>query len=333
MLAILLASCVKNEVTLSFTLPKDVNTPCRIVYYASGRNAGMLRETVVEIAQGKGEITLPQQYPGLIFLFSPSGRQPSVVIYAKRGEKFKISGQNANMAQWSVEGNKVSEELAAWRKENETALSSGSADAGQLNKAVADYVKKHPESSASAIILYLYFQRKDHEKEFAGLYNSLGATLVHDPRLEVALSVGDLLGGIPEAPHLPRRIVLTGLDGFADTVSLSAGKGNTLLVFRKAGNASDTDVETDSLKALLSRKKRGVVAELHSEPDSMAWRRVLRRDTIEGMKRLWLPLGLADSVAIKMGVRRLPFYIVIDSKGKETYRGDDWNAAARKFEN
>lgn len=324
---LLMGACTKNEVKLRFQLPKDVNEPCRILYYASGKNAGMIRETVVQINAGKGEAVLPMRYPSVIYLFSPSQRIPSALVYAERGDLFTVTGKNGNVSEWNVSGNKVTETLSAWRLENQSLIKSKERETEKLNKAVADFVKGNSADPAAAIILYYYFVRRNHEKEFFRLQASLAPEVRGDEELLTALSMPDLITSLPDVAGIPREIVLVGDSGYADTVRLNKN-GGTFLMFL---SSPDGNIPVDTLKSLLERRKKGTLAEIYMDIDSMSWRRYLRKDTIKGLKRLWMPMGLADSIALEAGVRRAPYYIVIDSEGKDVYRGDDWKEAAGKF--
>ena len=327
-LLLLLGSCVKNEVKLSFELPTDVNEPCRIVYYASGKNVGMIRETVAEITAGKGEITLPLAYPSLIYIFSSSRKNPDILIYGRRGDKFIIKGSSYDMMTWEVSGNEVSADLSRWKKENADLIINKTSDPQALNKAVAEYVAENPDNPAAAIILYCYFTRYGNEKEFNMLESKLGEKVTSDTSLMDALSMGDLFTGLPSEPAYPGLIVLNSDSGYADTLNLKKSDRSMLMFV----SGKDPDVPADSLKALSRRNKNHLLAEIYVDTDSLNWRRYLRADTIENMKRIWMPLGLVDTLALEMGVRSVPWYIVLGPKGKEIYRGSKWKEAVKKFE-
>ena len=94
---------------------------------------------------------------------------------------------------------------------------------------------------------------------------------------------------------------------------------------------SGDPLPADTLKYLAQKKGKGRIIELYADADSMAWQRYIKRDTIEGMKRMWLPLGTSDKAAIDLRVRTVPYYIVLDKGGKEIYRGTDWKVAIENF--
>lgn len=328
LLMLLLAGCVKNEVTLTFRLPEDVNNPCRILYYASGENIGLFRETVAEITGGKGEMKLPERYPALIYLFSPAKKSPAVVIYARRGDKFIISGEGENVVEWGVSGNAVTDSLSAWRLRNARIITAD--DTKEINESVRKFVKANPDSKASVIILYHYFMRRGNETEFHDLVATLGKDVLEDDELLRALSSADLMDGVPPLPEYPESMVLTGESGYADTLKLG-GKQATLLIF-KGGNTSAEDFRPDTLKKVAAKWKKVKMAELYADSDSSGWRRHIRRDTIPELERYWLPLGIVDSVALRMEVRRMPYFILLDSARAELYSGGDWREALNKLE-
>lgn len=327
LLSVMTAGCGKNEMTLTFSLSSEVNTPCKIVYYASARNVGVMRETVAQIDAGKGVTRLPMAYPSILYLFSPSAQTPSAIIYAQKGDKITITGKNSDIADWEISGNPVTEILTRWRLENKKVV--GGMEPVKLNEAVAKFVKANTDSEAAAIILYVYFCRRGHEEEFRRLESSLSKKILDNKRLMNALLAADLLGTTPDNIPFPTVIVARDSSGYADTLPLRDGKPS-LLLFRGAN--SEGNFSPDSLKSLLKRNKERQVAEIFAEPDSMTWSRHLTADTLPGLRQLWLPAGLADSLTISMSVRYLPFIIVTDGKGKPVYRGDNLKEATSIFE-
>ena len=327
-LLLVLPGCIKNEMTITFDLPEDVNTSCRIVYYASTKKQGMVREAYVQINAGKGEMKLPQGYPSVMYIFASSSKTPSAIIYAERGDHMIVTGKGSDISAWEIKGNDVTDALSAWRIKNKGIVMGNDVD--KLNAAVARYVNDNPNSDSSAIILYVYYIRRGHENEFTALEAKLSKKVLGNKKLMNALSAADLLTGAVEAPKYPHMIVLAGEEGYADTLEL--GKGSATFLMIRGKNGSE-EVPADSLKSFVAGMNGKVLAELYADTDSLNWRTHIANDSIAGLKRLWLPLGLADSIAIEMGIKRIPYYIVIDSKGKALYRGDSFIDASIKFKN
>ena len=323
---LLFSGCIKNELTISFDLSKDVSNTCRILYYASGKNTGFFKETVAQITAGKGEAKLPDRYPTLIYLYSGIQKRPAAVIFAGRGDKIVVKGGGSDADKWEITGNKTTEALSKWRIANIEILKRD--DTGKINRAVEDYIAENPNSEASAILLYVYFTRRGNEQAFTQLVSKLGKDVRDNEELTRALSSADIMTGLPDTHSLPDRIVLTGESGKADTVSL--GTGNPAMLIFRSGSSGVQALNADSLRRFMARKNGMKIVEIYMEPDSINWRRHIQRDSLSGIKRLWMPAGLADSISIALGVRRLPFFVITDSENKETYRGDNWHEALKK---
>lgn len=332
LVALLLVGCAKNEIRLTFEVGGDVNSACRIMYYASSNTQGMVRETAVDIAGGKGAANLPTRYPSIIYLFSGSQSKPALAFYAERGDEIRITGKGPNVADWEVSGNKLTDEWNGWRMAHRKVLSSR--DVAAINKAVKEYVDGHTDSRLSLVLLSFYYSRREDPEGFSRLYGKLKERAFSDKELLGALSSADLLEGPAIGWYVGKggvkssqKFVLRGEDGYADTLFLNDSL-TTLIVF--TGKDGFMTGVKDSIKSLLDVKK-GKVAEVYLEPDTVAWQRHLRADSIPGLHRLMMPLGLADSTAISIGLDRTPYYFTVGPKGRLLYRGDDLSSAIAAF--
>lgn len=332
LLSLMLTSCFKNEIKLTFEVGQSVNNPCKIVYYASSSKQGMVRETAAEINSGKGITVLPTRYPTIIYLFSQSQREPALAFYAERGDDMKITGTSQNVSDWEVSGNKLTEEWTEWRKSNRQVLVGGNPE--KLNKAVAAYVEKHVDSELSLVLLCIYYSRRDDPEGFSHLYGMLKDGAFDNEDLLAALSAADLLEG-PGAGWFvgkggisaPKHLILMGEAGYADTLALNDSIPTLLLFTGKEGLRAGLK---DSIQSLLGSRK-GQIADVYADPDTIAWKRQIKMDSISNLRRMQLPLGLADSTAMAIGVQRVPYYFTIGPKGKLLYRGDSFTKAAAAY--
>lgn len=328
---VLLTGCVKNETELEFNLPADFNTPVRMLYYASDKKQGKIVETVAEINGGKGTIKLPMYNSSIVFLFSPSSRDFFMMFYAERGGKVKITGMDTDVMAWNVEGNDLNKKWSEWRIANKAALESRSEE--KINAAVEQYVKKNPESELSLVLLMLRYSRYADPAGFSRLYALLKPKAYADKKLMDALSAGDLLEGVSPLPKALKDMVLTGEDGYADTLRLSSGRPSIIYMV-SSRNRNMADETLDSVKAFVRvypDSTRYIIAEINADPDTMQWRRAIRKDTVRNIHRLWLPTGVASVEAREMGATRVPYYVVADGKGKRLYGGSELKEAFRHF--
>ncbi len=99
-------------------------------------------------------------------------------------------------------------------------------------------------------------------------------------------------------------------------------------------NNSARRESVDSLHSLGKAYKdstKRIIADIYMDSDSVTWINAIRRDSLKGGVRAWQPRGVAEDAMVKMGITRVPWYVVKDSKGKETYSGDDLKKAMAAF--
>ena len=73
------------------------------------------------------------------------------------------------------------------------------------------------------------------------------------------------------------------------------------------------------------------MADIYMDSDSITWVNAIRRDSVKGVVRAWVPRGVVEEDMVRMGVTRLPWYIVKDKAAKEVYAGDDLAVATAAF--
>lgn len=323
--------CVKNEFDIKFELAPSINGPYRVVYYASDKEKGWIIETVSDVNQGRGLLHGATRYPSVVYIFSPVSSGIRCVLYVERGDKITLTGSEADPILWEVKGNALSEECSQWRLENKAVLISS--DPAEINKAVASYVKKNPESKLSTFLLSVYYSRVENEKEYLALRASLQPKALDNEELMRALSMADMPDGLLTSPAAGRAFTITGANGDPCKLNPKSDKAS-LLAFRDEDGNFFRSETYDSLKAIsraYQDSAKRLIADLYLGPDSALWIRSVRMDTIKNVVRGWMPRGLADSVSMAMGVRRLPYFIVLDNKGEQVYRGDHLGKASEAF--
>ena len=325
------ASCSKNEFKLEFDLDSSVSGNYRIVYYASDKRTGFMMETIAPVEKGKCETRCITRNPTLVYVFMSGSQMPSALIYAERGDKIRISGKDRNPALWSIGGNGLNEEWSRWRNDNARAIMSG--DAAVINAAVAAYVKAHPDSELSALMMLTDFDRRADENRFAALWNSLG----ENARTEKTAGLAGR-GDRPDAAKasLAQKAGRIRLHAIGDSlVELDPGMfAATLMYFMRNEDAS-VAVDMDTLRSLSrldEEGKNGRISVISFETDSLAWLSRIRADSnMLNALHAWMPFGEASETAMGLGVTRTPFFIVADRKGRQVYRGDDGKRASVEF--
>ncbi len=325
----LLASggCVRNEIKVDFKLPENVNDAYKITYYASDPVKGWYVETVAAVQRGKVRIVCATRNPTIVFIME-SGSMPRAAFYAERGDKIKITGDSRDPLSWNISGNKLTEEWSRWRLESRSALASG--DPVKINRVVSNYVKKNSERPLSTLLLLIYFDRRADEAGFHELWGMLKDKAL-EPKWMQLVSRSDILREAPAFAGKPDTIILHTYGNGIDTLKL--GQKPMLLYFWRENDPRRSEsigILGDLVKEFPDSASR-VMADVCFDPDSIGWQSVIIRDSLDKVIRGWNFHGETDSVMMRAGVERTPWFIVFDARGKRTYAGDNPHRADSIF--
>lgn len=335
LIALLATSCVKNEFTLQFKLDANVNTTCRIVYYGSDSRGGILVESAIAIAAGKGDLTGITKNPCMVALYAGKNVLPSCVMFAERGDKLEISGSGSNPLDWTVEGGKVNARLTEWRLANRQLIDEAlkarnehqEATRRKLNARISEYVEKNPGAVESLMIMSAWYDSSIDPKEFKALTAKMQESGVMDEYPSFMVRQ-DLLSGVAavasEGDGLTvSDMVVKGRLTNIDTLRLKSGDRPGLL-YIWTRNAPGRKGDMDSIRTILKLRgdsARMTVADICLEPDSTLWVYALRGDTLRQSVRAWMPRGIADPALMELGVAAVPWWVVTDRKGRVVYTG------------
>lgn len=333
-LTVILSSCSKNEFDVKFELTPSADGTYRAIYYASDPKKGWIVENVVNIQQGKAHLTGMVYNPCIVYLCRTSNAAQGLYLYVERGDDFTISGDGSDPAAWHVDGNKLTRQLDEWRAENRDVIvkarSGREADIAPLCRAVDSFVTSHPDDPAAAIILMAYYDRGYDPGRFSALMKSLRDDAADRKWIDM-MARNDMPADEPAIPAIPKSLVFATVATGCDTIT--PGHLPTLLYF---GKASLQPYRDDIAKLRQLSRSSGdsasrIIANVSFEPDSMTRWHSVNVDSLQASVQAWVPLGLSDSQIKQLGVRRIPYLIVIDRKAKAVYSGTDTDRAIETF--
>lgn len=333
-LTVILSSCSKNEFDVKFELNPSADGTYRAIYYASDPKKGWIVENVVNIQQGKAHLTGMVYNPCIVYLCRTSNAAQGLYLYVERGDDFTISGDGSDPAAWHVDGNKLTRQLDEWRAENRDVIvkarSGREADIAPLCRAVDSFVSSHPDDPAAAIILMAYYDRGYDPGRFSALMKSLRDDAADRKWIDM-MARNDMPADEPAIPAIPKSLVFATVATGCDTIT--PGHLPTLLYF---GKASLQPYRDDIAKLRQLSRSSGdsasrIIANVSFEPDSMTRWHSVNVDSLQASVQAWVPLGLSDSQIKQLGVRRIPYLIVIDRKAKALYSGTDTDRAIETF--
>ena len=335
LMALVLGGCVKNEFNVEFEFPKDHIGNYLMTYYAWDKRGGRWIEHTASIQDGAAGAKGVTRLPTLVYISDASSPSNSIAVYVERGDVIKVSGEGKDMANWTVTGNKLSERWSEWRKSAYPLKSDSKAFAGKIE----DYVRKNPKDELSAILLLTEWNRREDPEGFVKLWNTVDKGARGNQLVEMC-GVTDLLGvefitaadgNLEYAKDSKmKELVVRSRDNGTDTLKFD----RPAFLYFFSENNNERRVVRDSLKALQKAypdSSKRVMADIYMDSDSSTWSTAIKRDSLKGVVRAWQPRGVAEGDMVRIGVTRLPWFIVKDKTGKETYSGSDLKEAVGAF--
>ena len=336
LIGLMLTGCIKNQFEIDFEFPKDHIGNYLLTYYAWDSRGGRWIEQTASIQEGVASVGCITRLPTLVYITDASSSN-SMILYAERGDRIRISGEGKDMKDWSVKGNSLSERWSAWRKDAYGVKD----DRKAFEKSIEDYVRKNTSDPLSAILLLTEWNRRDNPAGFLRLWNYIDSDARSQQLVEMC-GATDLLGveftataegKLAYAKDAAlKSLMVRSLDNGLDTLKFNKAKGTLLYFFSENNSARQETVDTlKSLVKLYPDSTKRILSDIYVDSDSMTWMGAIRRDSLKGVVRAWQPYGLGEDDMVKLGVTRLPWYIVKDKNGRESYAGSDIEAAVSAF--
>lgn len=321
---VIFTACGKNEFNMEFNIASDVTDNYNVTYYATDIRGGITVQAVASVREGKCELKGVTKLPTLVYITQRNSILP-LVLYADKGNKIEISGDSKQPLDWNVEGNEINVGLSEWRLTNKNIFIECNSDS--VNSAVRNYVEKNPESPVSTILMLCYFDRKINEREYNELLGSLKGEAKNSDWLKI-IGRSDQLIHSYSFPARLESLILRSINKGGDTLMIDK-KNPAMLIFWETGYSEKKSL-IDSIKAMEKEfpDSSRLIADICLDIDSMAWRNAIKKDSLyKDMKRFWVPSGLTDPKMMKFKVDAIPYFIVFDKEGVQSYRGKEISEA------
>lgn len=319
-LLIVVVSCGSSTEFRVDGVIEDLGTQNLRVHYYSG---GAVRSSLAPAIDGKFNFLGQTSEPTLVQFSTNNGFVVGRAI-VEGGDMIEARFNLGDLKRTQLKGNKESEALAEFIRDNADALKSSDAEA--INRGVEAFVRKNPSNLAAGAVLTEYFDFNGNE--------ALGLELLE--LLEPEARPQSLTEGVEvmlSQLNLPSDSLRVGdVELFSDKDSLlvfSPGKsGKTLLLF--------TDSESrgaDSISGRIAGIPAGMQAiDISVDIDTATWHTSLRSLPQTSAMRTkarhrWAPGAIALEPLSAVMVGDIPFFAVVDSTGRVVYRGTSISAA------
>lgn len=303
----ILAGCTDSEqFRVNGTIEGRPTLNLRVGYYADGA----YRSIITAAREGEFEFFGSSKNPTMVEIFDYEYR-PLARLYASNGETFEMHLDLDKPNEPIIEGNDISKRWATAIRDNAAEF-----DGGRLraNAAIEAYVAAHPDDIVSTLLVITAYN--------AALDPAAADSLLAmiDPQARpssLTESFNQLLlplvNDAVTAP-LPELRYISATDSTA-TFRADARAASLIAFVDQADDHVSRGLDTLDRKATLELRLSADIRR-GSIPDTL--RRAVGR----------MPGGIAAHGVNRLGIPDLPFFIVVDSAGRQVYRGPSLAAAA-----
>lgn len=268
--------------------------------------------------------------PTFVEVFTADGARLGEFI-VEGGDDIKIRLSAINPENVKVEGNKDSEHLIEFLRDNRKVIESH--DQNGLNAAIEAYVRENPKEFLSTVLLTCYYSVPGNEKRVLELYELIPEK--YRPS-DFTLGFEQLLS----ASLATDTVSVTSVRGFStgDTARVYSPRGSRLNLMMLT---DETSRSADSIRSLAAALRAGApksemlrITDFGCDRDTLYWHSSLRglpEDYPSGVERLWLNEGPANEGIAPAAPSAIPYFMLTDSTGRLLYRSPSVAATKAAF--
>ncbi|MDE6415754.1 MAG: hypothetical protein K2K68_01855 [Duncaniella sp.] len=280
-----------------------------MIYFNGGFNA-----VTAHASDSRVKLSGRTEIPALVDVWDSDGRLLFSLI-AVNGDRLKVKMELDNPSSAVIEGNEESELLSRFRADNSALLAAG--PSASLNLAVERFIMSNPSSRAATVALMTIYDLNADPVKADSLLNRLDAdarnlTSIRDFSRTLAVASASV------AYEQVRPITFhVSTDSTVEFIPYRH-KYSLLAVTTSPADTSSARIMR-ALRSDFSDKKLNIV-ETSVVADSARWRASTAGDTAT-WSQTWLPGGLGNPTLSLLAIPAAPYFIAVDSTGKQLYRG------------
>lgn len=319
----------KNEYVVEAKL---ANLPFEPMYVIHDYFRGNLRIDTIEAVSDFFQIKGSSESLAQVDILKPD-RTLLMRLYLRNGDDVKLEGDADKPEEIKVSGNSVNAELGTFSNGNSQVLArireaeksygitsdirSYYATLKQwrdsLYTGIARYVKDHPESPASALLVYQYLLDDVNYNRCDSLFRMISGEAKSDDiqaRIELFIAKAKSTGVQSQLPGFSFR---SNNDSLLYS-SVFRGKPTVLTCWSTEDEASIKELKSQREWYRNADRKKFNLVSVSLDLDSVGWKQRIKTDSLAG-KQVRVPEGWNDSWVGKAGITRLPYTLVIDEFG------------------
>jgi hypothetical protein len=307
-----------NHFSVKGTIIEGSTENLKVAYY--GNNA--YHSGSAPAREGKFEFGGDADQPTIVDIYSHDGRLVGQ-IYVANGDKLEITISLENPYNITVTGNETSTEWADFIRKNAETFKSRNSLA--INDAIEGYVTQNPTKISSTLLLVTSFDASTDPDKAEKLLKSIAPEARPG---SITDSYKVLLNRVASAASKAKVLPLTFLSAHDSLTTFNPKRSQvSLLTFSTNTDRNDSIVETLKLLNKKYNARTLRIVDFSLDPDTITWKRSIRTDSATWTQG-WAPGFITARGIDRLGLPRVPFYIVSDSTGRQIYRGASLDDAA-----
>lgn len=320
LLCLVAAACSKSEdFTVKGKIADGATMNVRAIYYEDGK----MQNSV--FPADKGAFAFKGHSPeGAVIELLANDYRLLGRFYAADGDEIELTLYPKSPSKIQFKGNEIGERWAKVLNDNAALLDSK--NTAGINAFVAKYVSAHRDDIVSTLLLMTSYDWSSNPAEGERLLASIAAE-ARPARLVDGCTVN--LARVGKQAVEARVVPFSYIDERDSLANFNPRRQEMALLAFSNENSGRADSIVPALKRIhnaRANEKKLRVLDFSLDSDTLTWRRLIRPDSAK-YDHGWVAGSVAAPAVRRLGIPRLPFFVVIDSAGTQLYRGGSIKAA------
>ena len=263
------------------------------------------------------------QNPSLLMVYNSMNMQIiRLIVYG--GDKIEVKGKVLEQYSMRVKGSEVAEELNAFMTNHKAEYTSAAPYA--LNTAIENYVKDHPKSVVSTMLVLLDYNPPGNLQ-----IDKLMSSIDDSAKPESLLASYNMVKAFSKKPVTSIRTLNMYEMQSGDFASARIAGRRPSMIFFWNKDISSMDRTNIIAEMQMIDSTRVQMLDVNIDPDSAGWYRTIKQDGTS-WKHYWVPGSMMNSNIKDLQLNTSSTVIVTDSLGRQLYRGENAITARQTIE-
>ena len=254
------------------------------------------------------------QNPSLLMVYN-SMNMPIIRLIVYGGDKIEVKGKVLEKYSMTVKGSEVAEEFNAFNVDHKAEYNSPSPQA--LNTDIEKYVKEHPKSVVSTMLVLL-----DYNPTSDSQIDKLMESIDESAKPESLLASYNMVKAFSKKPVTSiRTLNMYEMQSGDFATARIVGRRPSMIFFW------NKDISTMDRRDVIAEMQmldtaRVQILDVNIDADSAGWYYAIKQDGTS-WKHYWVPGAMMNSSVKDLQLNSSNTVIVTDSLGRQLYRGDN----------